>query len=78
MDDYKQVVTVRSGEIGPCAICGKGIKSRGIDRSEYWLDDQMNHMLEHGAKLLHVGQETVSGADGNPWQTTGAVFGVPA
>lgn len=32
------------------------------------------HLLEHGLKLRHVGQETIYGSEG-PWQTTVAVFG---
>jgi hypothetical protein len=43
------------------------------------MHEQANHMVEtHGWKLLHVGQETATDADGKPWQHTVAVVGEPA
>lgn len=38
---------------------------------------QVNHYLEHGYTLLHVGQETSTDDEGNPWHSTVAVLGKP-
>jgi len=37
--------------------------------------DGCNHMLNHGFKCLHVGQETTHGPNGDLWHSTVAVFG---
>ncbi len=46
-----------------------------------WIDGNrdfaksINHYLQaHSCDLRHVGQETIEGGDGNPWQTTVAIL----
>ncbi len=36
---------------------------------------RINHYLKKGYKLLHIGQETVDGQDGEPRQCTVAILG---
>jgi hypothetical protein len=49
----KKTVAVQSDVFGPCAECGKPTRSSGQG-----LTESINHYLDHGYKLLHVGTET--------------------
>jgi hypothetical protein len=76
VEDPRQIITVRSLEAGPCPLCGKGFWSGdGAD----WLDQQVNHILEHeGTAILHAGQETGGDFESHPHQSTVVVIGVAA
>jgi hypothetical protein len=39
------------------------------------IDERVNHVLQHGYKLLHVGQQTSEDSQGRIWQTTVAILG---
>ncbi len=47
---------------------------------DYWIDSSnfeegINHYLsEHGYTLLHVGTETTTGSNGEPWHSTVAAL----
>jgi len=48
---------------------------RATDFHDGRIDERINHLLKHGYKLLHVGQETTTDPDGKPWHTTVAILG---
>jgi len=48
---------------------------RATDFRHGRIDERINHLLNHGYKLLHVGQETITDSDGKPWHTTVAILG---
>ena len=78
MSDAKRVHQVKSSEVVQCPVCDRlPEEARGMHDGEE-LVVQVNHMLGHGWKLLHVGQETSTGMDGDVWQQTTAVLGEPA
>lgn len=64
------MVRISSNLGSPCPIC-KDVQLDGMEQFE----EACNHLLSHGLKCLHVGQETIENIDGKPWQTTVAVFG---
>jgi hypothetical protein len=76
MADYEKIIVVRSAELVQCPICETLMGSVNDDGNE--LAAQTNHLLGHGATLLHVGQETATTVDGEPWQHTVAVLGLSA
>jgi 4-alpha-glucanotransferase len=67
------IVTVSSNiSGGSCRVCGEGL---GTDDDH--IERTVNHYLGHpGTTLLHVGQETTHGSDGQPWHMTVAVIGL--
>ena len=73
MENIKQIIQVHSESTAPCPDCNDG-PDLGT-KSDAWLDIQVNHLLGHGYKILHTGQETTSDPDGNPWQRTTVVLG---
>jgi hypothetical protein len=64
----QQLVYVSTNKSRLCPICGE--ESLDGDRFE----DACNHILGHGLKRLHVGQETTRDDDGRPWHSTVAIF----
>ena len=68
MENIGQVVRVSSGEYGGCRFCGTA-----EDQS---LEKQINHYLQHGCRLLHVGSETTRSQEGAIWHCTVAVLGL--
>lgn len=68
-----KIYEIRSDVWMACEICSEGVGSGGMELGEA-LPERVNHMLEHGLKLLHVGTETTTGPDGEPWQVTVAVL----
>jgi hypothetical protein len=64
----EQIVYVSTGALRTCPFCGESL---GLERFE----ESCNHLLGHGLKCLHVGQETGWDGRGNPWHNTVAVFG---
>ncbi len=69
-----QQVTYLSTSVGKfCSHCSGELL--GLDR----FGESVNHLIEkHGYRLLHVGQETTRGDDGNGWHSTVAVLGLEA
>jgi len=64
------IVRVSSNEGRGCPFCSNEF----LDGSQQF-EKACNHLLSHGLKCLHVGQETIAGRAGEPWHTTVAVFG---
>lgn len=58
-----------------CMECGQPLPTR--QRFDNDLQDHVNHYLEHGWVLLHIGQETRA-AEGATVEMTVAVLGRPA
>lgn len=55
---------------------GKSCEACGFDfHAWYDIGKQIQHYLEHGYELLHVGTETSHDDDGKPWHSTVAVIG---
>ena len=54
---------------------GKRCPLPGCDEFLEEFDKSCNHLLKHGLKCLHVGQETSQDDSGKLWQNTVAVFG---
>lgn len=71
ISNTKKVIRVDSDTFKTCPYPGCG-HSRKNNQS---IDVDINHMLNHGAKLIHIGQETSIGGTG-PYQMTVAIFSV--
>jgi hypothetical protein len=67
-DGIQHVVHI-STNIGE--ICNECTKRIGLDT----IAESINHYIEHGYKLLHVGTETSHDKNGNPWHSTVAILG---
>ena len=70
----KNVIELRSGTFRVCPVCGSTdthLQAGGKPSME----KKINHVLAHGYKVLHIGQETVDGLNGEPWQETVAFLG---
>jgi hypothetical protein len=39
------------------------------------MEEKINHVLSHGYKILHIGQETTESSRGDLWQNTVAILG---
>jgi hypothetical protein len=61
---------------GGCPICHAWPKS--VAAGDESISPRVNHLLEHGLILLHVGQQTTNDLDGRPWHSTVAVLGRPS
>jgi hypothetical protein len=59
-------------EGGSCDDCGAALAVRGYKSA---FEENVNHYLGHGYKLLHVGQETGRDDRDQPFQITAAVLG---
>jgi hypothetical protein len=68
MPNKKVMVQLSSNISRACPLC----QTFSIDGDQ--MESSMNHMLAHGLKCLHVGQETIADDQGKPWHTTVAVF----
>ena len=66
--EMSKIARISSNEGGPCNECASRIEG-----NEDFAAAVNHYLLEHHYKLQHVGQETVSGPDGEPWHTTVAV-----
>lgn len=69
--NVKMTHSVSSNEFGPCDICMQPTTS---GRPNDAIHDKINHYLEHGCEILHVGTETTHDQDGRPWHSTVAVL----
>jgi hypothetical protein len=69
IQDVKEVVEVSSSFWKTCKYCS------ALKLSEDSIEQQVNHYLGHGLKLLHVGTESSRTAEGQIWHSTVAVLG---
>ena len=69
LTDVKEVVQVSSSFWKCCKYCS------GLKLSEDSVEEQVNHYLGHGLKLLHIGPESSRTAEGEQWHSTVAVLG---
>ncbi len=69
IQDVKEVVEVSSSFWKTCKYCS------ALKLSEDSIEQQVNHYLGHGLKLLHVGTESSRTDDGKIWHSTMAVLG---
>ena len=74
MSDIQKTVTVSSALISACAECHESI---GDGDDDAQVDVMINHYLDHGYRLLHVGQQTEMDDSGELWHITVAVLGKP-
>jgi hypothetical protein len=63
-----KMIYVSSNISRMCPLCTESLDGELFEHA-------CNHVLEHGLKCLHVGQETKADGDGKPWHMTVAVFG---
>jgi hypothetical protein len=74
VENVSTVFELTSAVWTPCPVCRAAVGPMSADSAA--LDERVTHLLtEHKATLLHVGQESSTDADGNPWQMTVAVVG---
>ncbi len=69
LEKVKEVVRVNSSFWKCCKYCS------ALKLSEDSVEEQINHYLRHGLKLLHVGTESSRSPEGEVWQSTVAVLG---
>jgi len=69
LKDVKEVVQVSSSFWKCCKYCS------ALKLSQDSVEEQVNHYLGHGLKLLHIGTESSRTDDGAVWQSTVAVLG---
>jgi len=67
--DVKEVVQVSSSFWKCCKYCS------ALKLSQDSVEEQVNHYLGHGLKLLHIGTESSRTDEGEVWQSTVAVLG---
>lgn len=69
INDVKEVVQVSSSFWKCCKYCS------ALKLSQDSVEEQVNHYLDHGLKLLHIGTESSRTPEGDVWQSTVAVLG---
>ena len=67
--NVKEVIEVSSSFWKCCKYCS------ALKLSEDSLEEQVNHYLRHGLKLLHVGTQSSRTETGEIWHSTVAVLG---
>jgi len=70
IQDTTQVVEVSSNIWRPCPVAHCG----GINHNDD-LPTRVNHLIGHGYRLLHVGQQNEMDNQGHPYPTTVAILG---
>ena len=70
MAEAKKGIELRSGVFKSCPECG-GAETH-MDAS---MEQKINHVLSHGYKIQHIGQETTDSSSGDLWQVTVAILG---
>ena len=65
----KEIVEVSSSFWKMCPYCPD------LKLSEDSIEQQVNHYLRHGLKLLHIGTESSRTAEGEVWNSTVAILG---
>jgi hypothetical protein len=74
VENVSTVFELTSSVWTPCPVCRSAVGRVSADSAA--LDERVTHLLqEHNATLFHVGQESSTDGDGNPWQMTVAVVG---
>ena len=74
--NVKRVVEIRSEVTGGvCPHCGR-VYTEDQPGLGSELEKRINHLLGHGFKILHVGQETGTDYKGDPYQATVAILGL--
>jgi hypothetical protein len=69
-DEVGRIVQISSGVTGgSCEYCSDGLSNDFAER--------VNHYLEHGGLLLHVGAQSDQYREGKPLTNTVAVIGFP-
>lgn len=72
--ETKQITHVSSKVRRACPFCDESISDQGDDLEGFVRE--VNHLLDaHEFNLMHVGQETEWGSDGNSWESTVAILG---
>ena len=66
-EEIHQVIQLSTKQITPCKHCHKNPED---------FSKAINHYIEHGYKLLHVGSEFSSDRHGEPCHYTVAVLGI--
>jgi hypothetical protein len=69
MKKIKEVVQVSSSFWKCCNYCS------ALKLSQDSIEDQINHYLGHGLKLLHIGTESSRTPEGEVWNSTVALLG---
>ena len=69
LPEVKEVVAVSSSFWKCCKYC------TALKMSEDSVEDQVNHYLGHGLKLLHIGTESSRTETGEIWLSTVALLG---
>jgi len=69
LQNVKEVVQVSSSFWKCCKYCST------LKMSEDSVEEQVNHYLRHGLKLLHVGTESSRTPEVEIWQSTVALLG---
>jgi phosphosulfolactate synthase (CoM biosynthesis protein A) len=69
LQHVKEVVHVSSSFWKCCKYCS------ALKLSEDSVEEQVNHYLRHGLKLLHIGTESSRTDEGAIWHSTVAVLG---
>ena len=65
----RAILTISSDGFSNCPVC-RAYTLDGIDH----FDAAVNHMLDHGWGLLHLGSQDLTEADGGAYRTTIAVL----
>lgn len=68
--ENKEVIYLNTDTDKACEACGYSFNGW------YDLGNRIQHYLEHGYKLLHIGSETSRDDEGKPWHSTVAVLGI--
>jgi hypothetical protein len=68
MSQFRTVVTVSTVIEMGCPVCNHWM---GGDR----FDESVQHMIEHGYVLLHVGSQTSENREGDLWHASVAILG---
>jgi hypothetical protein len=77
MEEIGKIHEVSTHILGGCPVCGSLPARVDLDSMED-IAPRVNHMLEvHGLRLLHVGQQTGTATNGEPFIATVAVLGEP-
>jgi hypothetical protein len=71
-EQVKQVIQVFSSVMSGCPLCeGERHSNDAESYDDGYLEARVNHLLaERGCVVLHVGQQSDTDSDGNPWQMT--------
>ncbi len=72
LHEIEKTVYLSSHIIRACSEC-----SQMVFDNKHDIADQIHHYLDHGYKLLHVGEETTHNESGGLWHSTVALMWLP-